>query len=175
MIAMSMAPVRVVVGVGGGPRSVAVLRWAAYQAVRFDGELVAVHAYGAATQAAPYAPAHAAPGPGGAAGRALQLLDGCLQAAFDRHPPVPVHTVCDGRRPVQALLDYARGAALLVVGSPAPLGQGGAVLGPTARDCLRNAPCPVVLLPATDSGCGHADLPRPATAGRPEAAPVPAP
>jgi len=50
--AMATTPTRVVVGIGGGQRSVAVLRWAAYQAVRLDAELVAVHAYAARRRAA---------------------------------------------------------------------------------------------------------------------------
>lgn len=155
---MSREPARVVVGVDGGARSVALLRWAAYQALRLDAQLVVVHAYGSVAHAAPYAPARVALGPGSAAGRAIRLLDDRVNAAFDGHPPVPVHTICDNRRPVPALLDYATGAALLVIGTAESPDRTGAGLGPTARDCLRNAPCPVVLLP-TGIGPARAEIP----------------
>jgi nucleotide-binding universal stress UspA family protein len=147
-MASTCAPV--VVGVDGTERSVIVLRWAAFEALRRDTELVAVHAFGSAWHAAPYAPAHVSLSARGAAGRAIARLDQCVREAFDGHPPVPIRTVADSRRPVPALLDHGKLAALLVLGArPDP--RGGGVLGPVARDCLRHAPCPVVLLPtATD-------------------------
>lgn len=135
-------PVRVVVGVDGSDRSVAVLRWAAYEALRLDAMLVAVHAYGSRVHRAPYAPVHVSLAPGSAAARAIRRVEDCVCAAFDGHPPVPVQIVCDNRQPVPALLDYATAAVMLV------LGGRGTVPGPTARDCLRAAGCPVVLLPA---------------------------
>ncbi|HVQ89708.1 MAG TPA: universal stress protein [Mycobacteriales bacterium] len=135
-------PVRVVVGVDGSNRSVAVLRWAAYEALRLDAMLVVVHAYGSRVSRAPYAPSHISLAPGSAAARAIRRLEDCIYAAFDGHPPVPVHTICDNRQPVAALLDYAKGAVMLV------LGGCGTASGPTTRDCLRTARCPVVLLPA---------------------------
>jgi nucleotide-binding universal stress UspA family protein len=55
--------------------------------------------------------------------------------------------------PVRVLLERARGAAMLVLGSTrsarladAPVGKPQAPLGPVARDCLRAAPCPVVIV-----------------------------
>jgi nucleotide-binding universal stress UspA family protein len=137
----------VVVGVDAREQAVPALRWAAFEALQRDTDLVAVHAFGAPWQSAPYAPAHESPSPDSAAQRAAGRLAGCVLAAFGGHPPVPVREVCDSRRPVPALLDHGKGAALLVLGArPDPV-RGGAMLGPIARDCLRHAPCPVVLLP----------------------------
>jgi nucleotide-binding universal stress UspA family protein len=136
-------PLRLVVaGVDGGNRSVPILRWAAYEALRLDAMLVVVHAYGSRVHRAPYAPAHIPLAPDSATAHAIRRLEDCVHTAFDGHPPVPVHTICDNRQPVPALLDYATGAAMLVLGSR------GTAPGPIARDCLRAAHCPVVLLPA---------------------------
>jgi nucleotide-binding universal stress UspA family protein len=146
---MTCASAPVVVGVDGTDWSVALLRWAAFEALQRDTELVAVHAFGSAWQAAPYAPARVPLTPHSAVRQAIARLDQCVQTAFDGRPPVPVRTICDSRRPVPALLHHGRNAALLVLGArPDPI-RGGAILGPTARDCLRSAPCPVVLLPST--------------------------
>jgi len=154
VVQMSGARLPVVVGVDTTEQSVPALRWAAFEALQRDTELVAVHAFGSPWPSAPYAPAHASLSPDGAARQAILRLDQCLRAAFAGRPPVPVRTVCDARRPVPALLEHGKGAALLVLGARADLARGGATLGPIARDCLRHAPCPVVLLPAT------ADLPQ---------------
>jgi nucleotide-binding universal stress UspA family protein len=146
---MPAARLPVVVGVDTTDESVPALRWAAFEALQRDTELVAVHAFGAPWPAAPYAPAHVSLSPDSAAEQATVRLDRCVQTAFGGHPPVPVRTVCDGRRPVPALLDHGAKAALLVLSARPDLIRGGATLGPIARDCLRHAPCPVVLLPVT--------------------------
>jgi nucleotide-binding universal stress UspA family protein len=149
VIAMPGARLPIVVGVDATDRSVPALRWSAFEALQRDTELVAVHAYGAAWQSAPYAPAAEAPSPDLAARQAAARLDATVREAFGGRPPVPLRTVCDSRRPVPALLDHGRGAALLVLAARPDLVRGGATLGPVARDCLRHAPCPVVLLPVT--------------------------
>jgi nucleotide-binding universal stress UspA family protein len=144
---MSGTRLPVVVGVDMTEQSVPALRWAAFEALQRDTELMAVYAYGPLWESAPYAPAHASPSPDVAAKQARERLGECVTTAFGGHPPVPVREVCDQRRPVPALLEYGKGAALLVLGArPDPV-RGGAMLGPIARDCLRHAPCPVVLLP----------------------------
>src|SRR5260370_14742074 len=148
---MSVPGQRVVVGVDGTERSVVALRWAAFEALKRDAELVAVHAFGAHGQLAPYAPAHVSLAADSEAAQAVKRLDGCIMTAFGHYPPVPVRTVCDSRRPVPALLDHGKGAALLVLaGRPDPF-QRGTVLGSIAVDCLRHAPWPIVLLPVTAS------------------------
>jgi len=149
VIAMSAARLPIVVGVDATVRSVPALRWSAFEALQRDTELVAVHAYGAAWQCAPYAPAPESQSPDRAARQATARLEETLRAAFGDKAPVPVRKICDSRRPVPALLDHGKGAALLVLAARPDLVRGGATLGPVARDCLRHAPCPVVLLPIT--------------------------
>jgi nucleotide-binding universal stress UspA family protein len=149
VIGMPAANSPVIVGVDGSDESVPVLRWAAFEALRRDTVLVAVHAFGSTWRPAPYAPTRVSLSADSAAAHAITRLDRCLRKAFDGRPPVAVRTVCDSRPPVPALLDQGTGAAMLVLGARSDPVHGGAMLGPIARDCLRRTPCPVALLPAT--------------------------
>lgn len=137
---------KIVVGVDGAPRTVAALRWAASEALRLDAELVAVHAWGTAMRPASYAPV--SEDPADAAQQACALLEQTLHAAFGSAPPVPVREIADERSVVPALLDQARDAELLVIATRArdgrPFESGP---GSTTLSCLRQAPCPVVVLP----------------------------
>lgn len=138
---------RVVVGVDGTPRTIAALRWAATEALRRDAELHAVYAWGSALRPASYAPVAERSTPDESARRAAARLAETVTAAFGASPPVPVREVVDDRGAVPALLDHGRGAELLVIAtrmSPAPVESGP---GSTALSCLRQAPCPVVVLP----------------------------
>jgi nucleotide-binding universal stress UspA family protein len=141
-------PRRVVVGVDGTARTVAALRWAATEARRREAELYAVHAWGSALRPASYAPVADYSTPDECARRAAARLAETVRAAFGSTPPVPVREVVDDRAVVPALLDHARGAELLVVatrsggGRPGESGPGSITLS-----CLRQAPCPVVVLP----------------------------
>jgi nucleotide-binding universal stress UspA family protein len=140
----------VVVGVDGTERSVDALRCAAVEAGRRGCHLLAVLAFGDAPLTAPYAPVPAlcAADPPASAAERLDLV---VRAAFGGLPPVPVRAVCDPRPPVPALLTHAAGADLLVLAtSPEPdrpTGRGSYTTGSTALDCVRHAPCPVLLLP----------------------------
>lgn len=138
---------RVVVGVDGAPRTVAALRWAASEALQRDAELVAVHAWGSVLRPASYAPVSDSD-PDESARRARVLLSEALRQAFGSAPPVPVEEVVDDRAVVPALLDQARRAELLVIATRASDGrlfESGP--GSTTLSCLRQAPCPVVVLP----------------------------
>jgi len=142
-------PRRIVVGVDGTARTVAALRWAATEALRRDAELYAVHAWGDALRPASYAPVGDHATPEKCARRAAARLAEAVHAAFGATPPVPVREVVDDRAAVPALLDHARDAELLVVttraaGAGRP-GESG--LSSTTLCCLRQAPCPVVVLP----------------------------
>jgi nucleotide-binding universal stress UspA family protein len=161
---------RVVVGVDGAPRTIAALRWAASEALRRDAELVAVHAWGSALRPASYAPVGESADPDENARRAAALLSAAAHKAFGAVPPVPVEQVVDDRAVVPALLSQARDAELLVVATRAP--DGGRPFetgpGPTTLSCLRQAPCPVVVLPTVGdqvwTTAGHpADDERPPT------------
>ena len=142
---------RVVVGVDGAPRTVAALRWAATEALQRDAELVAVHAWGTVLRPASYAPVNECADPDESAARAKALLAAALRQAFGTAPPVPVREVVDDRSVVPALLSQARRAELLVIATRAPDLPDGRPFetgpGSTTLSCLRQAPCPVVVLP----------------------------
>ena len=139
---------RVVVGVDGAPRTVAALRWAASEAMQRDAELVAVHAWGTVLRPASYAPVNDHADPDESARRAQALLAAALRQAFGSAPPVPVKEVVDDRSVVPALLSQARRAELLVIATRAPEGRPFETgPGSTTLSCLRQAPCPVVILP----------------------------
>jgi nucleotide-binding universal stress UspA family protein len=147
------SPGRVLVGVDGSPASAAALRWAAAEARLRGMRLHVVHAWDPyAVAQAPYAPA--------GAGRDVvgHATDGSALTALVREAvgldgwPAVQFEVVDGL-PVRALLARAPGAAMLVLGSTrsagladVPAGQPRAPLGAVARDCLRGAPCPVVIV-----------------------------
>jgi nucleotide-binding universal stress UspA family protein len=157
---------RVVVGVDGTARTVAALRWAAAEALRREAELHAVHAWGTALRPASYAPVADSATPDECARRAAARLAETVRAAFGATPPVPVREVVDDRAVVPALLAHARDAELLVIATRVapgggPSGESGP--GSTTLSCLRQAPCPVVVLP-TDADRVRPAAPRPAGA-----------
>lgn len=154
---------RVVVGVDGAPRTVAALRWAASEALRRDAELVAVHAWGSRLRPASYAPVGAHSSPDESAEAAAAVLATAVRTALGAAPPVPVRQVVDPRAVVPALLGQARDAELLVVATRAAApdrGQAGeSGPGPTTLSCLRQAPCPVVVLPTVADRVSEAGAP----------------
>lgn len=148
---------RVVVGVDGTPRTVTALRWAAAEALRRDAVVHAVLAWGDTPRPASYAPVSDVGGPAECARRAAGTLSGAVLAAFGTSPPVPIHEVVDERAPVPALLAHGRDAELLVLATRPAGALGGP--GSVAMACLRQPPCPVVVLPAVAPVPPGADAP----------------
>jgi nucleotide-binding universal stress UspA family protein len=161
---------RIVVGVDGAPRTIAALRWAASEALRQDAEVIAVHAWGSVLRPASYAPVGDCADPDESARRAGELLAGAVRTAFGAAAPVPIREVVDDRAVVPALLSQARRAELLVVATRAPDTPGARPLdsgpGSTTLSCLRQAPCPVVVLPTVGDQV-LATVPSGAEDGRP--------
>jgi nucleotide-binding universal stress UspA family protein len=143
---------RILVGIDQSPAAAAALRWAAAEARIRGMRLHVVHA----RDPQAVVPAHYAPSGAGqdavsnAEGLALEAL--VREAARSGGWPTVHFEVVDGL-PVRVLLERAPGAAMLVLGSTrsalladSPVGKPRAPLGPVARDCLRAAPCPVVIV-----------------------------
>lgn len=127
----------IVVGVDGSPTSITALRWAAMEASRRAGRLLAVRAVGGGEPTAQLAAEHA-------------VLSASVRAALGAEPPVPVVERIVAAPPQEALLAEARDADLIVVGSRGHSGLLGRILGSTAISVARTASVPVVVVPAAD-------------------------
>ncbi|SER71542.1 universal stress protein [Lentzea albida] len=135
----------VVVGVNGSPENWHVLDRAFEEAGARGAELVAVHAW---------RPPLGTPGIAESVGIVWSELDVVrgakvvqrLEACADRHPGVKVSTHVVHGSAAHRLVEFAHGAALLVVGARGTGGLTGMVLGSTSQAVLRHAPCPVLLV-----------------------------
>jgi nucleotide-binding universal stress UspA family protein len=78
---------------------------------------------------------------------AVLLLEGIAEDVTRHVPEVPVSTHVLEGRPADVLADAGRTAALLVVGSRSTGGIGDVVLGSTAIELVRSAPCTVLVVP----------------------------
>ncbi|MGJ7440471.1 universal stress protein [Aquipuribacter sp. MA13-6] len=133
---------RVVVGVDGSALSLAAVRFAVEEAELLGLPLRAVLAV-----PAPRDPHGQVVGPDEPqlqeAGTLLgEALAGC---AVD-HPDVRLEPTVVQGSPVDALLEHATGARLLVVGSRGRGALRSAVMGSVSRDVLHRAPCPVTVV-----------------------------
>lgn len=144
---------RIVVGVDGSDGARAALAWALDEARLRRASVDLVHAW--------HAPAPVVPGPYGAAPAvddemadsarvaAEKVLEHQLQAAdtagVEVEPLLPSASASD------ALIDIARGADLLVVGTRGRGGFAGLLLGSVSQQISHHAPCPVVIVPTPES------------------------
>jgi nucleotide-binding universal stress UspA family protein len=143
---------QILAGTNGSPTSAAALRWAAAEATFRGLVLHVVYVQDPAfSRVAPYARSD------NGSPREPQVspestLQTAVQAALGPHvSPALLLEAAEGL-PARVLLDRAASAEMLVLGSHRPrtgtrqaTGPVGP-LGPVARDCLRGAPCPVVVV-----------------------------
>ncbi len=132
---------RIVAGVDGSPSSVRALEWAVHQAELTAGVVDAVYAWHfPATYGLPVADVPDYPG------LADEVLSKAIAEAqkIDGSARIRPHVV-EGNA-VQVLLDAARGADLLVVGSRGHGGFSGALLGSVSQNVVHHSPCPVVVI-----------------------------
>jgi nucleotide-binding universal stress UspA family protein len=166
---------RIVVGLDGSDESRSALRWAVAEAAIWDADLDVVHAWDLpfVTVPPPMNVGHPADF------EALQqtagaLLDTEVEAARVHNGPSPrqVEKILVRDTASRALLDTAKGADLLVVGSRGRGGFSGLLLGSVSNQCVHHAPCPVAVVRETldssqrarivvgvdGSACGHEAL-----------------
>ncbi|MFJ9697709.1 universal stress protein [Kitasatospora sp. NPDC101183] len=142
---MSANP-RIVVGVDGSPASEQALRWAVDYARAVGGTVHAVAAweypafYGWGGQAVPTVETF---NPEEIAGRTLAET---VEKVAGAEPGVTITQNVVGGNAAQALLQAAKGAALLVVGSRGLGGFSGVLLGSVSRHLTEHAPCPVTVV-----------------------------
>jgi nucleotide-binding universal stress UspA family protein len=136
----------VVVGVDGSEHGVAALQFAAEEAALRGAHLRVVCAW--------EVPANAAASVGSFPGLMRSFgdeADGIVQAAIARVRELQPSASCEPRviegHPSSVLLDEARGATLLVVGSRGRGEFAGMLLGSVSHQVLHHAPCPVTVVP----------------------------
>lgn len=137
---------RIVVGVDGSPASRKALAWAVDEAATRDAAVEVVHAWQTPFVGGyPYVVASFEPEEFEEGARALvdEMVDD-LDTSRLPHPLAKV-VVCDTA--ARALLDMAKGADLLVVGSRGRGGFTGLLLGSVSQQVVTHAPCPVVVVP----------------------------
>jgi nucleotide-binding universal stress UspA family protein len=139
----------VVVGVDGSPGGVAAIDFAVAAADAAGCPLVAVH-----TWWDPFV--ETVPEPLLARetidNDERRLLAEQLAGRSADHPDLAVSAVVERSRPSRALLEHARGARLLVVGTRGRGGFAGLLLGSVSRAMVHRAPCPVAVVPAPGGG-----------------------
>ncbi len=136
---------RIVVGMDDSEVSVAALRWAIRQA-RLTRAIVEVfHAF-EVPMPVPYSPIVRVPA-AEIATDAQAELDQAIAAQLDPYEKVRVRSSVMRGRPVDVLVDAARGADLLVLGSSGAPGIMGVLAGSTDYAVIHRAPCPLVLVP----------------------------
>jgi nucleotide-binding universal stress UspA family protein len=139
-----MAEERIVVGVDGSDASRAALGWAVRQAGLTGAKIDAVCAWQIpAAYGYGYATTLAIPDLEKAA---VSELNRAIAAVTDETPDVEIRPLVVRDNPAQALLDCAKGADLLVVGSRGHGGFTGALLGSVGQHCVQHAECPVVVI-----------------------------
>jgi nucleotide-binding universal stress UspA family protein len=168
---------RVVVGVDGSEASRRALQWAAEDAQRRGACLEVVHVHEPRLVGNPYELSYASTSSPRAVERmaaeerrwrerqrmvgrqeADSLLEGMLEELPARLREVPVERIVrEGSRPARLLLDSARHAQLLVVGSRGRGGFAGLLLGSVSQQLAQHAPCPVVIVHEADEVIDLAD------------------
>ncbi|OZG29583.1 Usp family protein [Williamsia sp. 1138] len=139
----------VVVGTDGSAASTPALEIAFDEAAARGVGLTAVHAWSDAD----FALVHATQGVAvfdwaTRLGEAERVLEKTLGELRLKYPNVKVRRAVVRDRPVQALLDHAQAAQLVVVGSHGRGGFAGMLLGSTSRKVLHNAHNPVMIVPS---------------------------
>jgi nucleotide-binding universal stress UspA family protein len=137
---------RIVVGVDGSPSSMTALRWAVRQAELTGSEVLAVTAwllpstYGFATNA---------DGAADFEGDAHKILSDALNEVSGEASGAVIRSLVAEGHPADVLVQAARGADLLVVGSRGHGGFAGALLGSVSQHCVHHALCPVLVIRGT--------------------------
>jgi nucleotide-binding universal stress UspA family protein len=138
---------RIVVGVDGSPVSRDALRWAAEEAELRDCVVEVVYGWQVSTEPRPVgADLGVAPPLEAYERQAKERIAGIVAETLgpDRHGRVTVHAV--HRTPGRALVEQARDADLLVLGSKGRGRLAAWLLGSISEEAVQRAPCSVVIV-----------------------------
>ena len=136
---------RVVVGVDASEESKEALRWAARYARLVGATLDVVHAWHLADE---HAWLQSLPPPANPTDVAHKALATVVEDVVPSD--VITHSSVREGHAADVLVDAARGAALLVVGSRGHGGFDGLLLGSVSAQCAEHAPCTVVVVRPSD-------------------------
>jgi nucleotide-binding universal stress UspA family protein len=137
----------IVVGVDGSDQSRAALRWALRQAELTGASIQAVIAWHYPVVAGGYGWAPVSPMDASDFGEiAAKTLAEVIADEADPASSVRVSTSVIEGNAAQALVEAAKGAELLVVGSRGHGGFTGALLGSVSQHCAHLSPCPIVIV-----------------------------
>jgi nucleotide-binding universal stress UspA family protein len=134
---------RIVVGVDGSKPSKAALAWAAHQARTTGTALVAVAAWEYPTSygwSPPWPPEY---DPGR---DARHMLEETVREVLGEDPDITLETEALEGHPAPVLLEFSKGAALLVVGSRGHGEFAGMLIGSVSEFLVAHAHCPVVVV-----------------------------
>ncbi|GAA1227726.1 universal stress protein [Kitasatospora nipponensis] len=134
---------RIVVGVDGSPSSIDALRWAVDQARTRSAVVEAVTAWQHPVSTGWTVPFEADED---LAAVMRKVLDDAIARTTDPQGQVEIRPRVVQGGTVSSLLEAARGAELLVVGSRGHGGFVGALLGSVSGHCVQHTPCPVVVV-----------------------------
>ncbi len=140
---------RIVVGVDGSETASAALRWAAAEAEVHGATIVAVHAWHDVYLGGAYPAASTMLVPSLYRDAAQGVLDAAVDLEEGVEPQVTFERVLVHGSPTHALLEAAKGADMIVVGSRGRGGFGGLLLGSVSQQVVHHAPCPVVVIPVS--------------------------
>ena len=136
---------RIVVGVDGSEESKQALRWAADESRCTGAEIDAVIAWEIPTG---YGWGAVLPADYDPVLDARRALEDTIDEVLGRERDVVVHAIVEEGQPATVLLQLAKGARELVVGSRGHGGFAGLLLGSTSTQCMHHATCPVVVVRA---------------------------
>ena len=136
---------RVVVGTDGSPGSQRALEWAVEEARRRQARLAVVHIWDA-----PFEPTWGTMGVDIAAyeEHASETLDDAVADCRAAEPGVEIEPRLVRGPAATTLVELAKDADLLVVGSRGRGGFAGLLLGSVSQQVAQHATCPVVIVPA---------------------------
>lgn len=134
---------QIVVGVDGSESSMAALRWAVAHAKGFDAVVAAVIAWDFPTT---YGWVPKPPEEWNFERIAEKKLADTLELALPHGGHVGVRSCVRKGHPAGVLVEFARGAELLVVGGRGHGGFTGVLLGSVSQHCVTHATCPVLVV-----------------------------
>jgi nucleotide-binding universal stress UspA family protein len=142
---------RIVVGVDGSPSSKAALRWAVRQARLTGAWVEAVTVWQFPTYYG-WIPADSTEV---FEGIAQSMLEEATEEAAAVAPGVKIYPIVSQGNAARVLLDAAKNAELLVVGSRGHGGFTEALLGSVGQHCVHHATCPVVIVRGEPGSSTH--------------------